>query len=527
MRPTRLASARPSSVLLRGANKGRFHSRVAAAGGVAPLSLLLPALLPLLAPGAAHAAPLHVGPGETYSAPCAAIAAAEPGDEVLVAPGTYVDSCVIDVPGLTLRGDGERPVIDLSSTDHPAQYKGIYVVTAADVTIENLELKGAHISPGNGENAAGIRVEAPGLSVRRCVFRHNQNGILGGTTGALTVEHSEFVDNGVGNGCNGAGCTHNLYIAGIDTLTFRFNWSHAIATDTADKGHLIKSRAKANYLLYNRFTSEGGPDSYQVNLPNGGLAVLVGNVIQKSEDSGNATLFSWGEEGSLHPDTQVFVVNNTFVNERGSGTFIRASGATLVAHNNLFAGAGTLSDTGELSEDNLAGVDPGFVDPASYDYHLTEGSPAIGHGIPVTSGGSISLEAAYEYVHPLERAVRASVEDVGAFEFGTDVTEPGDGDTGSPDADAGASDAGSNGSGDGDDQFPDAASAGDGDGAGNGDGDGDGALHPDAGSGTGGSSDGCAIGSPAAGGPACLGWALAGLWALRARGRRRGRGAEE
>ena len=55
--------------------------------------------------------------------------------------------------------------------------------------------------------------------------------------------------------------------------------------------------------------------------------MLIGNVIQKGAASGNGTLFSWGEEGIEHADTRVFIVNNTFVNDKASGTFIRATGA--------------------------------------------------------------------------------------------------------------------------------------------------------------------------------------------------------
>ncbi|HRD86058.1 MAG TPA: hypothetical protein PLF63_12905, partial [Rubrivivax sp.] len=46
------------------------------------------------------------------------------------------------------------------------------------------------------------------------------------------------------------------------------------------EGHLIKSRARETRLLYNLIVD--GPDgeaSYEVELPNGGVAHLIGNVI--------------------------------------------------------------------------------------------------------------------------------------------------------------------------------------------------------------------------------------------------------
>ncbi len=368
--------------------------------------------------GISQAATLEAGPGKPYATPCEAIAAAQPNDVIEVQPGTYTDSCYINTAGITVRGVGGRPKVDLSGTDHPAGYKGIYVIGADNVTIENMELTGANISCGNGANGAGLRVEAAGLTVRGCYIHDNQDGILGGF-GTVTIEYTEFARNGLGDGCNCGGCTHNIYIGGsVDKLAFRYNYSHDIATD----GHLLKSRASVNEILYNRLTGESGHDSYEIDLPNGGLAIVIGNLVQKGTNPGNPILFTWGEEGGLKPDTRVFVANNTFVNDYGSGTFIKiAGGGTLTAHNNLFVGPGTVSTTGALSADNLSGIDPLFVNAASYDYHLTAGSPAIDTGVDPGMADSMSLTPTNQYVHPANtepRSIVGSAIDVGAYEYG-------------------------------------------------------------------------------------------------------------
>ena len=395
----------------------------------------------LLAVAPVRADVLMVGAGKTFATPCEAVAAAHPSDVIEIAAATYTDSCAIAAAGLTLRGVGGRPKIDLSGTDHPAQYKGIYVIAADDVTIENLELTGAHISAANGLNAAGLRVEAKNLSVRNCYIHDNQNGILGGTSGTITIEYSEFARNAVGDGCNEGGCTHNLYIAGIDTLNFRYNWSHSLATDTQDKGHLLKSRAKANYILYNRFSGEDGLDSYEIDLPNGGLAIIVGNVIQKGTQSGNGTLLAWGEEGASNPDKRVFLVNNTFVNDRSSGSFLNTSAATLTLHNNIFAGSG--SAPANLGSDNLAASDPQFVDRARLDYRLQPGSPARGKASDPGKADQFSLTPEFEYLHPAGRIARVKAADLGAFEYGAPQTSGTGGSAGGGgDANAGKSGAG-------------------------------------------------------------------------------------
>lgn len=386
-------------------------------------------LATLLAAPSAIAATITVGPGQTYTTPCAAIAAASAGDEIDIQAGTYDDSCNITTAGLHLKGVGGMPKIDVTGQTL-ANEKGIYAIEADDVIIENLELTGAAIPSSEGENGAGLRIQSNGVIVTNCYIHDNQNGILSGPPtagmGTQTIDHTQFENNSLGNGCtDGNGCTHNAYVGDYAHLIFQFNWTHMAGSDG---GHLLKSRALESDILYNRITGETGDDSYEVDLPNGGTAILVGNVIEKGPNTGNSGVsVNYGEEGLGTGTNVLYAANNTFVNDSsGNTTFINiATGGMLgAAKDNIFSGTGTPSSTGALSADNLTGSNFMFVNPAMYDYHLQAGSPAIGKGVAEGSAGSFPLTPEWEYVDPVSAVPRLAASDVGAFEYGTSVTNP-------------------------------------------------------------------------------------------------------
>ncbi len=214
----------------------------------------VPALLAIVSvagfEGMAYAHVLEVGPGKIYATPCMAIGVANANDEIDDAPGTYTDSCEVNTTGLTVKGVGGQPKIDLSGTNHPADYKGIYVVSADNVTIANLELTGAHVDDSEGGNAAGLRITGHGVTVHGCNIHDNQNGILAAPIvdgGTITIEYTELSHNGLCDACDQGGCVHNVYVSKASSanslrqdVVFQFNWSHDLASDTADKGHLLQ-----------------------------------------------------------------------------------------------------------------------------------------------------------------------------------------------------------------------------------------------------------------------------------------------
>jgi MYXO-CTERM domain-containing protein len=402
---------------------------------------LAAALALVLASSSAWAATRAVGPGKTYAKPCAAIAAAQDGDVIEIdAGGDYAgDVCAIARSGLTLRGVGGRAHIDAAGKASGG--KGIWVIQGANTTVENIELSGAKVPDLNG---AGIRQEGAGLVVRGCFFHDNENGILSGGGGEILIEGSEFARNGAGDGYS-----HNMYIGHEKKLTVRWSYSHH-----AMSGHLIKSRADENHILYNRLMDEAdGTSSYALNLPNGGTSFVIGNLIQQGPRTENAAIVAYGEEGTTNPKSDLYVVNNTFVNDRGSGTFLQlaATAAPAVVRNNIFAGGGTVTNqVTAVMAGNFATGDPLLVDRAAYDYHLRPGSPCVDTGVEAGTAGVTSLAPEEQYVHPAghEARVSAGQIDVGAYELSASAPTPdaggaaGSGGTATGGAGVGATDAG-------------------------------------------------------------------------------------
>ncbi|GAA4961545.1 right-handed parallel beta-helix repeat-containing protein [Kineococcus glutinatus] len=396
-------------------HRSRRSVRCAAAallGGVAAITAAPPAT--------AAGAVLRVGPGKPFATPCAAFARAADGDVVEIDGSvTYTgDVCGIHRDRLTVRGVNGRPRIDAGGRN--AMGKGTWVVVGDGVVVDNVEMYGARVADRNG---AALRLEGTGFTLRRSYLHDNENGILSGADPAsdVLVETSEFARNG-----HGDGYSHNLYIGNVRSLTFRHNFSH-----DANVGHDLKSRARTNTITYNRFSSlpagqaGSGRPSYEIDLPNAGTAVVVGNVVQQPAGSSNAGMLAYGTEGASNPGTDLYVVNNTFLNDdTARGTFVLVgSGVTTPVRlqNNVFAGVGTLvTQAGAVQRTNHRAASPAFADRARYDLTPTAGSAMVGTGsAPGTTAGGVALTPVAHYRHVASAAARpaAGTIDIGAYEL--------------------------------------------------------------------------------------------------------------
>jgi hypothetical protein len=357
-----------------------------------------------------------VGAGKTYTLPSQVANLVNNGDTVDIDAGTYSDCATWTQNNLLLRGVGGMAHIK----DVVCSGKGIWNFSGTNITTEYIEFSGAANPDLNG---AGIRGQGGAFTVRYCYFHDNENGILcndpvAGTSDVL-VEYSEFANNGQGDGYS-----HNMYIGNMKNFTLRYCYTHH-----AKIGHEIKSRAQNNYILYNRISDETtGTASRNIDLPNGGLAVIIGNLIEQGPNSGNSNMIGYGLEGLSNPAPQnVYLVNNTIVNDRSGGSFVNIQSGTglLKMVNNIFAGSGTLISGTATTLDTMtnwvssAFSTLGFANASNYDYQLLATAKVIGKGSNPGTEGSYSLTPVSEYVHTgnrHNRPVNGTI-DIGAYEY--------------------------------------------------------------------------------------------------------------
>lgn len=254
---------------------------------------------------------LTVGSGQQYSSLSAAVAASHNGDTIAVEAGTYINDFPETIKdNITIEGVGGMATLEATK---PVPNGMAILVTDANVTIENIAFTGATVSDLNG---AGIRYQGGNLVLNNDDFYNNQEGMLAGTpstgpgTGSITIDNSVFSHNG-GDG----GYAHNLYVNRIGNLTI----DNSIFTD-AIAGHEIKSRAE-NTTIENSHIFDGptGTASYDIDLPNGGNAIIENNIIEQGPLTQNPAMIHVGSPATAGvpqwANTSVTIENNTITND--------------------------------------------------------------------------------------------------------------------------------------------------------------------------------------------------------------------
>jgi Ca2+-binding RTX toxin-like protein len=341
---------------------------------------------------------LTVGQGMEFATLADACKAAVNGDTIAVQAGTYVNDFSIVNANVTIVAVGG--MVNEVATEPPPNDKGIMTVNA-NLSIQGFSFTGGSDGSPDG-NVAGIRLQSGNLNVSYCYFHNMQDGLLADPdpTASVVISHSEFADCGTGDGY-----THDLYVGSVASLTITDSYFHGAVV-----GHEIKSRAAVTTIENNVIADgPGGTGSYDIDIPNAGVATITGNLIEKGADASNVYAIHYGGEtqysyvknsltvtgntilNDLPTKSGVAVLNESSVNGLSVSAVFRNNSVYNFLHANLVVGAGTLAGNTMLAkEPAYSTVSPWLALPATA---IASGPELLtlttgGHGI---TGGAAPL----------------------------------------------------------------------------------------------------------------------------------------
>ncbi len=453
----------------------------------------------------AAAAVIAVSPADGTSA-YTKIEAAKPGDEVVLAPGTYAFRVYLQQqasaksPIYIHSQDPTHPaIVDLSSAsgglvdNAPGSYtagdkaRGCWQLSgASSIHIDGIVFQNCHAA---SNDSAGIRYYngTTDFLITNSVFKSNDNGLTGGTLGSdnvtqsqATVEWSEFSENG-NLAASASSPTHNIYIYG-GSFTLRYSYLH-----DPIQGQNLHCRAITSTIEYNwmsrakSYTGDLMTNDDYANNPIGSLSQSMtfrGNVLFEGATPANGGQIwaLYNDEASGSPVSfHITMLYNTLVGAGGHAALVHlsnADGTTMSAEldNNLVSGTtvATLVEDAQhatVSGSNnwlqtgtptagltasVLGADPGFNSAGADDFVPLASSPCVGAANVAVSGLPVAEYYENETIARMYR-VRASAKDIGAFEHDTmgpgigpygSVDDGGVGTMGAATTDAGTTDAG-------------------------------------------------------------------------------------
>jgi hypothetical protein len=400
----------------------------------------------LLAPGSAAAETLMLAPGDDVEA---AINAAQPGDELVLAGGSYE---LTDRFGISVHGTADAPVVVRAQDgETPHLHRAADDQNVIDVDdAEYLVLRGLEISGGSH----GLRlVSARFVTVEACEIHDTGDVALSANSGGEYeglrilrnhIHHTNNTGEGMYLGCNENACRM------FDSL-IEGNHVHDTNGPTVEQGDgiEIKEGSYANVVRDNVVHDTNYPCILTYStVGNGGPNVIERNVlwncgdhaIQSAADAvirNNIILGSNANGIALQPHqsgapANLVVVHNTVLHP--SHDAISASGITgsvVIANNALYAQQGyAIRASGDLAQLVVAGnVGQGGTDPSGDGFDAT-GSlaadfvAAAWSGIPPNDvfprpGSQLIAAGDPDYVvsDDFNGNARGGVADVGAYAF--------------------------------------------------------------------------------------------------------------
>ena len=265
---------------------------------------------------------------------------------ISAAASVAMDSCIVEIDAGTYTGDvarwtqdnliirsvGGEVVLDAAGENMGGM--ATWVIEGGTICVEGITFRNAKVPDRNG---AGIRLVKGNLTVINCRFLYNETGIMTANDGVstLNVQNCEF-----GYNYSGDGLSHNIYVGKIAHFSVSGSWFHH-----EKEGHLIKTRAKVSLITYNLIADGNDAQStasYEIDFACGGIGVVVGNIIQQSNNAGNPTIIAYSKEADRPwADNELYVSYNTIINNRTNTDLIIDSPESPVmyqaAFNNLLS----------------------------------------------------------------------------------------------------------------------------------------------------------------------------------------------
>lgn len=219
---------------------------------------------------------------------------------IRIAPGRYGDCAVQEAGRVAFVAETPGTAVFDGGI---CEDKATLVLRGRAAHVEGLVFTHNRVEDGNG---AGIRIERGDLSVSYVRFVDSQCGILSANdpSGTISIDHSTFSRLGKHPDGNGA---HSLYIGNYGALRVtnsRF--------ERGTGGHYLKSRAARVEVLDNSFDDSQGEDTnYMIDLPNGAVGRIAGNIFVNGLGKENySTMIAVAAEGAERPSAGLTIENN-------------------------------------------------------------------------------------------------------------------------------------------------------------------------------------------------------------------------
>lgn len=311
----------------------------------------------------------------------AALDAAQHGDRIVVADGTYTGpgNRDLDFAGKRIRLQSESGpddcIIDCQgSFDDPHRAFHFHSGEPPAVTLEGFTIQNGFIVDGNG---GGILCEASSPTIRNCVFRWNTlaavffqgGGALANLDGSAThVIDCVFIENAqLGGGPNGGGAVTSAF--GAHTTFLRCTFARNVASQGGGVATAIGTFSRFRDCLFDANTGvEGG----------GGLLCVLGSkvLLESCRFVGNTAYGGGGV--SIGDDSQATVRRSVFTGNSATG--VAGGGGGI----NLFAS--TADVVASIFDDNCGSGDGGAVVAGGDSVLTLQNSTFTGNDAPLLEG---------------------------------------------------------------------------------------------------------------------------------------------